>query len=144
MLSEHIIHAMKAAAARSWPEEACGLLTGEYLQSGQLLISALHMSKNCAENRSEAFLIDPSLHIALRRRIRGSDSVIAGIFHSHPKGSAEPSSRDQASEAEEDWIWFILGREGQEMAGLKAFRRPGPGTKLLAVEFTAREQANAA
>ena len=101
-----------ACARTSFPRECCGLLEGIAHDDGWRL-TAVHQSRNIAEQPEQHFFIDPQMHIDLLRRLRGTERTVIGCFHSHPRGRAEPSSTDLLSAAEQDFLWLIAAGEGE-------------------------------
>ena len=73
-----------------------------------ICVTALHPSPNRAPDPQTAFEIDPSLHFALLRALRGTERAVVGCYHSHPTGKAEPSTRDRANGCEDGFVWVIL------------------------------------
>src|ERR1700744_2491789 len=83
-----------ADAREAYPNECCGLIEGTATPEGWRA-TVLHGSKNLAADPAQGFLIDPQVHFALLRRLRGTDRAIIGCYHSHPAGQAAPSERDR-------------------------------------------------
>src|SRR5690242_13556555 len=82
--------ALIAHARREAPNECCGLLIGSPSRIDESIAA-----RNVAASPSR-FLIDPSEHIAINRRLRGSSREVVGTYHSHPHSPAEPSPTDVA------------------------------------------------
>jgi predicted GIY-YIG superfamily endonuclease/proteasome lid subunit RPN8/RPN11 len=95
--------AMLAAAARAWPQEACGLLLG----TGTHIVLAQECT-NVAPEPLHHFEIDPVALIAAHRHARAGGPQIIGYFHSHPNGLAQPSATDSASRSGDGSIWAII------------------------------------
>lgn len=111
----------KAAADAALPAEACGLLVGR--NAGEdLWIESLLVTPNRAPRalRARRFRIDPAMHAALQRRLRGTGSEIVGVFHSHPQGPARPSAEDLASAHPECPLMLILSRAGDPVGDWQA------------------------
>ncbi|GAA0527998.1 desampylase [Rhizomicrobium palustre] len=113
-------------ARTAHPRECCGLLEG--VREGEAVrVTALYPSPNLSPTPETAFEIDPALHFALQRNLRGTGRSVVGCYHSHPTGKAEPSPRDRANGCEAGWIWVILATgviiEGAPSLG--AFLAPG-------------------
>lgn len=104
MLREQLIAETRAA----FPIECCGLIAGAATPEGWRA-TALHGSKNLAADPAQAFLIDPQVHFDLLRRLRGTDRVIIGCYHSHPGGAGAPSERDRAEAMDDGFVWLIAG-----------------------------------
>ena len=114
------------AAARSHPNECCGLIEGEDAAYGWRAI-ALHEAANLADDPKRHFLIDPQAQFDLLRKLRGGDRRIIGCYHSHPNGSAEPSATDAAGAYESGFLYLI------------AAGAPGEGFTLAAHVFDEAE-----
>jgi proteasome lid subunit RPN8/RPN11 len=95
-----------AAARRAHPSECCGLLEG-IVRDDAWVIDAVHETANLAEDARRRFLVDPAIQFALLRKFRGSGRSVAGCFHSHPDGVAEPSENDRSEASEDGFLWVI-------------------------------------
>ena len=113
-ISIKFISDILAAAARSYPNECCGLIEGVRGKNGWRAL-ALHETKNLAEDPRAHFLIDPEIQFRLLRDLRGTGREIVGCFHSHPEGEPAPSTTDLAGAAEEDFLWLIAGGKPQSL-----------------------------
>ncbi len=108
-------------ARRALPTEACGLIVGRIAGGGDAVVTALHPSENLAEGCG-SFEVDPALHIAIQRSLRGGDEEIIGVYHSHPQGPAEPSAHDARAAAYGGWVWLITALQApEEVAVTRAF-----------------------
>jgi proteasome lid subunit RPN8/RPN11 len=114
---------IEAEAVAAFPRECCGLIEGTR-DGDEVRALALHPSLNLAPE-SDRFAIDPALHIALLRRLRGTDRAIIGCYHSHPNGRPEPSPRDRETMASDGSVWLIAALEGSAVT-LRGFACP-PG-----------------
>lgn len=119
-ISIKFVSEILAAAARSYPNECCGLIEGVRDENGWRAL-ALHETKNLAEEPSAHFLIDPEIQFRLLRDLRGTGHEIIGCYHSHPNGEPAPSATDLAGAAEEDFLWLIAGTSPQSL-GAFCFR----------------------
>jgi proteasome lid subunit RPN8/RPN11 len=88
-LSSDLLEDMITHAKTTLPQEACGFLIG----------SGTHASRFQAMPNSlasaTAYEIDPALLAATFRSLRETGEELVGIVHSHPRGPAEPSTRDR-------------------------------------------------
>jgi len=75
-------------AAAALPQEGCGLIAG----SGGAAERFIPMTNRLASTTS--FDMEPSELIATLRSLRESGESLLAIYHSHPRGPAEPSPRD--------------------------------------------------
>ena len=105
-LSDELAAAVLQAAARAYPNEACGLIEGIDTADGWRAL-AIHEAANVAGDPARRFLIDPEIQFALLRKLRGSERRIIGCFHSHPNGRAEPSATDSDNAYESDFLYLI-------------------------------------
>ena len=70
------------------PEEACGLVASDGQDSKEVypITNELHSTTR--------FRMDPVEQIEAIMDIEQRQLILAGIFHSHPKGPSQPSARD--------------------------------------------------
>lgn len=123
-------------ARRALPNEASGLIVGQ-LNSGDATVTALHASEGgnaSTKNTKDSFEIDPALHIALQRGLRGQADEIIGVYHSHPVGRAEPSERDSRDAAYPGWVWLITAFE-DDAPSTRAFLHSPDGGAFEPVEL---------
>ena len=85
LLSEVVAH-----ARREFPDEVCGWLAG---RAGR--VERTYPVANAAEDGRSAFVMDPEAQLKTMRCIRASGLELTGTYHSHPKTSPYPSSRDR-------------------------------------------------
>lgn len=98
------------------PLECCGLLVGtdgvidEYVRTRNVRASDV------------AYEIDPSEHIATRKRLRHSGRSILGAYHSHPRSMAVPSPTDIAeAHYDREFVYVIVSLE-REPPVVRAYR----------------------
>lgn len=114
-VTSSLIEELRRLAAQSAPEECCGLLLGD---------EPLAVAQSCANVSDEPrrrFEIDPVALIAAHKAERTGGPRLAGYFHSHPEGPAEPSFTDRALASGDGRAWAIVG------AGEVRFWRDGAG-----------------
>ncbi|GJM25152.1 MAG: hypothetical protein DHS20C16_15670 [Phycisphaerae bacterium] len=101
-------------STRDSPRETCGLLLGR--RDGQvILVRASVPARNVSPEPNGRYEIDP--HIVLRQLASDvhaeADCMkprLIGFYHSHPRGSVEPSDQDHA-EAWPDMLNLIVGSQ---------------------------------
>jgi proteasome lid subunit RPN8/RPN11 len=125
-----LLAAISDAATRAHPDECCGLIEGARIE-GAWRATAVHETRNLADNPARSFLIDPEAQFRLLRALRGTDRAIIGCFHSHPNGPAEPSARDLAEAVEDGFVWLIAGEDGR--FGAYVYRAAAHAFEPLAV-----------
>ena len=99
-------------------EEICGLLLGRSDR-----VTDAPPCRNVAADPIRSFEIDPAQLIAALRAERGGGARVIGCYHSHPRGSADPSPRDAEAAAPNGWLWLIIG-----LAEARLFRSVEAGT----------------
>tara|TARA_Y100001954_G_scaffold179253_1_gene190674 strand:+ start:1345 stop:2049 length:705 start_codon:yes stop_codon:yes gene_type:complete len=77
------------------PRETCGLIVNR--KGKEIYISCLNISKD-----EDNFIINPDQYAACEK-----EGQIIGIFHSHPKGSSQPSDADKISCEASKLPWYI-------------------------------------
>ncbi|PSB29415.1 Mov34/MPN/PAD-1 family protein [Stenomitos frigidus] len=102
------LQAVKAHAARTYPEECCGLLLGTiaadqkavhdvYEVSNLWTVDAANeLNDNTALTKTRRYWIAPEDMLAGMREARRRSLEIIGIYHSHPDYPAIPSECDRA------------------------------------------------
>jgi proteasome lid subunit RPN8/RPN11 len=120
------LHQIARAAEAAYPEECCGLLVGEGDEGGEggerrWRVARVEASANLAEgDRRRRFEVDPRLLIRLHRELRGGETRVIGVYHSHPDHPAEPSAHDLELALEPGMVWLITsvmdGRARHTMA----------------------------
>lgn len=102
-LSRGLLEALKQEAAAAEPRECCGILLGEGDR-----ISKLRPVANVHPNPATHFEIDPQALVDAHRAARQGGPEVAGYYHSHPNGLAEPSMTDRAQSARDCSVWAII------------------------------------
>ncbi|MFN2098682.1 Mov34/MPN/PAD-1 family protein [Altererythrobacter sp. MF3-039] len=92
-----------AEAKSAHPRECCGILLGECTR-----ITAITPAANVHPNPETQFEIDPQALVDAHRDARSGGPQVAGYYHSHPNGLAEPSSTDREQATRDGSIWAII------------------------------------
>lgn len=92
---------------QSLPNEGCGL----WALSGDRIVE-IYPTAN-AEASPTAFTVPPEEHHAALKRAESRGWELGGSFHSHPQGGPVPSDRDLERALDPDWVYLIVGLEGQ-------------------------------
>ena len=114
-LPAELLDKMVDYARSRYPKEACGLLVGRGGQTRFLPMENLLDSET-------AFEIDPALLASTFRSLRESGEELVAIFHSHPKGPAEPSKRDLARAYYPEAGHIIVSLADWESPQVRGFR----------------------
>jgi proteasome lid subunit RPN8/RPN11 len=102
-------------AIASNPTECCGLLSGV-----DGLITDAHPLRNAADKPETRYSAAPEELFSATRRIRESGHKLLGIYHSHPRTPAYPSSLDVEMAFYPEAVYFIVSLESR--LDLRAFR----------------------
>ncbi len=106
-------------------EEVCGLVGG---REGKAL--SYYPVENAAACRSNRFSMDEVGQIAAMKTMRTRQEELLGIFHSHPRGLAEPSVMDQAL-SEYPEVLMLIGSTGTRgVLELKGFHLNAPDQRV--------------
>lgn len=132
ILSDRLRAQLAAEARAAYPNECCGLIEAADT-GGTLRVTALHPTKNLSA-APDRFEIDPAEHIRLLRALRGTGRRIAGCYHSHPDGAAEPSATDRERALDEGFVWLIAGPGAAGAATLGAFVFEAGGFRRLLID----------
>lgn len=113
------------------PIEACGILAGPAVDSGDTaghapaaVIDTVIPITNTHINPTYAFSFDPSEWTAAFYDMQKNRQSLVGLFHSHPKTEAIPSSSDTEGflPASELTYWIISLKDSQNPA-VQPYRR---------------------
>ncbi|QPC99286.1 M67 family metallopeptidase [Qipengyuania soli] len=113
-VSSAVIHVLLEQARSAHPQECCGILFGA---AGRILQTA--PARNVHLLPDSHFEIDPQALVDAHRAARAGGPQVAGFYHSHPNGLAEPSRTDREMAARDGMIWAIVA------AGRVCFWRSG-------------------
>ncbi len=106
-VTSQALAAMRAHAAAAHPQEACGLLLGPVLETGDRITEA-RPARNVHPAPETHFEIDPQALIDAHRAARSGGAQVVGYYHSHPAGPAAPSATDRACAAGDGKVWAIV------------------------------------
>jgi proteasome lid subunit RPN8/RPN11 len=96
--------------------ECCGLLAG---QGG--IITHVFPAENVASDPARNYEIAPSEIIRLMREFRAAGLEFLGIYHSHPDGENQPSSRDLELAYYSEEAYFIVSPRPDAPKPVRAF-----------------------
>lgn len=141
-IDREALTAIVAHATREAPHECCGLLVGRGGTSADepAVLEAVPCS-NGAVDPTRRYEISPTDYFAQIRRCRRINEMqserfaVVGAYHSHPRGTPEPSETDTA-EAFRDFVFLIVGLGG---AGMQIAAYTLTGRALTQVPLTVVE-----
>ena len=61
-----------------------------------------------------SYTVPPQEHYDALMDAESNGWRLAGVFHSHPKGPASMSATDLARITEPDWVYVVVGLDGDE------------------------------
>jgi proteasome lid subunit RPN8/RPN11 len=114
-ITEEVRAALEREAKASLPAECCGLLSG-----ADGVITELHPLRNDADRPETRYSAAPDDLFAATRRIREIGHSLLGIYHSHPRTAAYPSTADVEMAFYPEAVYLIISVE--PLVDLKAFR----------------------
>ena len=92
--SVHISDCVETQIAKStinsYPYECCGFLIAD----NNNMVFRIFKCSNMAQNPENSFLITPFDYLKMLKTLKINEKI-AGIYHSHPKGSLSPSEPDK-------------------------------------------------
>ena len=115
VLPASIREAIVRHAVACYPLEACGLIAAD--TAGNLRMAYPLTNAEASPTR---FTLDAREHFGAVCHAESRGWDIAGVFHSHPAGSAVPSATDIAQVHPADWVHFVVGL--RPSVQLKAWR----------------------
>ena len=99
------------------PEEACGLMAGDY---GGERAPVFVPCRNAAES-SKVYTVDTKDHLRAERTAEDLGLDIVGVMHSHTHTDAYPSPTDVAQAPDPAWHYVIVSLR-QEAPVLRSYR----------------------
>ncbi|SFC43856.1 Proteasome lid subunit RPN8/RPN11, contains Jab1/MPN metalloenzyme (JAMM) motif [Halobiforma haloterrestris] len=96
--------------------EVCGILAGEY-DPDHTVVTDAYPAENVADNPEIRYAIDPEEQFEITERIEEEGLEVAGFYHSHPAGPAEPSETDAARATWPDFSYVIVALDGYPFVG---------------------------
>lgn len=103
-------------AQRAPEHEVCGLIA--FGESGWRVAPVT----NVAAEPAHAFEMDPAGLVAAQRKLREMGMTLWGVYHSHPKAAAVPSSTDLADNGYPELVQIIISLDVRGVLQLRAWR----------------------
>jgi len=114
--SEHLDE-MIAHCLRAYPEEGCGLLSGD-ASTGR--VEKVNPTRNLATS-AQIYTVDPAEHLRIDRAAEAEGLVVIGVFHSHTHTDAYPSPTDVAQAPDPSWHYVLVSLR-HEVASVRSYR----------------------
>jgi len=111
-LDEMVAHCLSA-----YPEEGCGLLTGDPEKSS---VSAVHPTRNLAAS-AQVYTVDPGEHLRVDRAAEADGLAVIGVFHSHTHTDPYPSPTDVGQAPDPSWHYVLVSLR-HEVASVRSYR----------------------
>ena len=83
------------------PNEACAILYGN-----NNIVKEIWLTNNIDSSPTE-FTLSPEQTLEMYRKCDELNLEVIGIFHSHPKGEAQPSNTDKKFMENNPYVWII-------------------------------------
>ena len=114
-ITQSVRLAIEEHARHTDPAQCCGVLSG-----ANGTITDIHPLRNEADKPETRYFAAPADLFAATRRMRESGESLLGIYHSHPRTPAYPSSSDVEMAFYPDAVYFIISLEPR--VELRAFK----------------------
>ena len=111
-LDEMIAHCLRA-----YPEEGCGLLSGDPATG---TVTAVHPTVNLAAS-ARVYEVDPGEHLRIDRAAEADGRAVIGVFHSHTHTDPYPSPTDVAQAPDPSWHYVVVSVR-HEVAAVRSYR----------------------
>lgn len=85
------------------PNEGCGLIAMDDER-----VVKVYPTKNL-ERSPHGYTVPPEEHFAALTDAESRGWELGGVFHSHPRGTAEPSMVDVAAALDPTWVYLVIG-----------------------------------
>ncbi len=109
---------MIAHANAGFPNEACGILSGD-LKKG--VTSHFFPMKNLDES-SISYFMDPKEQLIIFKKMREAGIEMTGIFHSHVASEAYPSQKDVRLAFYPEVSYLIISLSDRKKPVLRSFK----------------------
>lgn len=124
-----VYDAVVAHAVEGTPEEACGVLGGEFDERQSTAQDALRATNAAPAPRHE-YAIEPGEQLALFDALEANGHDIVGFYHSHPHGPAGPSVTDADRATWPDRSYVVIDLAGDHPF-VGAWRWDGEGERFV-------------
>jgi len=116
LTSDHLDE-MIAHCLSTYPEEGCGLITGDADAS---TVAAMHPTRNLAES-AQVYTVDSLEHLRIDREAEAAGQAVIGVFHSHTRTDPYPSPTDVRQAPDPSWHYVIVSLR-HEVPSVRSYR----------------------
>jgi [CysO sulfur-carrier protein]-S-L-cysteine hydrolase len=111
-LDEMVAHCLAA-----YPDEGCGLLTGDPVSGA---VAAVHATVNVAAS-AQLYTVDPGAYLRIDRAAEAAGQAVIGVFHSHTHTDPYPSPTDVRQAPDPSWHYVLVSLR-HEVASVRSYR----------------------
>ena len=111
---------MVAHCISCYPEEGCGLVTGDPASGAA---SAVHPTRNTSAS-AQVYSVDPSAYLRIDKEAEERGEAVIGVFHSHTHTDPYPSATD-VRQAPDPTGHYVLVSLRHEVASVRSYRIAG-------------------
>lgn len=108
-----------AHARKELPNEACGLIGGEYSGEDKIIKKVFLLTN--IDHSNEHFSLDPKEQLAAVKEMRSYGFVPLGNWHSHPESPSRPSDEDKRLAYDSRASYLILSLLDSDLPVLNSF-----------------------
>jgi proteasome lid subunit RPN8/RPN11 len=128
--------AIRTEGEAAYPNECCGVLLGQYGDTGSRTVEGIIPIHNAreAEEQYHRFQIDSEDLMKAEKEARKQNRDVLGFYHSHPDHPARPSEYDQ-EHALPFYSYIIVGVEKGKSAELTSWELKTDRTQFLEEEL---------
>jgi len=108
---------MIAHCLGAYPEEGCGLVTGDPVTG---TVAEVRPTRNLAVS-AKLYTVDPGEHLRIERAAEADGLEVIGVFHSHTHTDAYPSPTDVAQAPDPSWHYVLVSLR-HEVASVRSYR----------------------
>ena len=120
-LSQSLYEAMLQNIRENLPNEACGYLVGERMDSGLLKVRD-HYALTNIDRSPEHFSMDRDEQIQAYQKTQEQGFVFLSCYHSHPQTPARPSVEDMRLAYDPQLVYTIVSvKDGEDQPVMKAY-----------------------